>query len=84
MVTGPAIHGVEPGTWLPVMTSQSGYLPGVACFAAAADQATPRRAEASMPYQATSATTFPAANPSHTPPGSGLSSHAAPARPRGG
>jgi hypothetical protein len=33
-----------------------------------------------MPYQATSAAALPAANPSHTPPGSGRASHAAPAR----
>ena len=32
-----------------------------------------------MPYQATSATALPTANPSHTPPGSGRASHAAPA-----
>jgi hypothetical protein len=32
-----------------------------------------------MPYQATSAATLPTAKPSHTPPGSGRSSHAAPA-----
>ena len=32
-----------------------------------------------MPYQATSAMALPTANPSHTPPGSGRSSHAAPA-----
>ena len=33
-----------------------------------------------MPYQATSAAALPTANPSHTPPGSGRASHAAPAR----
>jgi len=33
-----------------------------------------------MPYQATSAAALPMRNPSHTPPGSGRSSHAAPAR----
>ncbi len=47
---------------------------------AATDRATPQRARASMPYQARSAATFPTANPSHMPPGSGRSSHAAPAR----
>src|SRR5207245_3212387 len=53
---------------------------GVAGGASATDQVTLRRAEASMPYQATSAMALPAANPSHTPPGTGRSSHAAPAR----
>ena len=33
-----------------------------------------------MPYQATSAAALPITNPSHTPPGSGRSSQAAPAR----
>jgi hypothetical protein len=39
-----------------------------------------RRAEASRPYQATSATALPSTNPIHTPPGSARSSQAAPAR----
>ena len=65
--TFPSLNKVEQqvrGRWLP---GRDGRV-------------TPQRAEASMPYQATSAAAFPTTNPSHTPPGSGRASHAAPAR----